>query len=55
MADENVASRGGAGPEEQERAPGQEAAPREHPNLSKRQMKKLRKQQKWEEERELRK
>lgn len=57
MAEDNVASRGETGPEEEKekRATGQEGASTAKQNLSKRQMKKLLKQQKWEEERELRK
>lgn len=54
MADDNVASRRDTSPEE-EREMGQEEAATANQNLSKRQMKKLLKQQKWEEERELRK
>lgn len=54
MADETVPSRRDSGPEEDGEVVREEAATAPQ-NLSKRQMKKLLKQQKWEEERELRK
>lgn len=54
MADDNVNSLMDNNPRE-ERVISHEEAVTEKQNLSKRQMKKLLKQQKWEEERELRK